>query len=88
MVVKATNKSINKKTIFKEINIQKNTIRKYYFLIILSFIIYIENATLPFFAQYDVRPNYLFVEYLEYPKEIFSMIIADYKIELIIAFIY
>ncbi|MCJ2513199.1 MAG: DMT family transporter [Candidatus Thermoplasmatota archaeon] len=34
MMVKATNKSINKKTIFKEINIQKNTIRKYYFLII------------------------------------------------------
>ena len=64
-----------------------NQFLKYYFLIMLSFIIYIENATLPFFAQYDVRPNYLFVEYLEYPKEVFSMIIADYKIELIIAFI-
>lgn len=64
-----------------------NQFLKYYFLIILSFIIYIENATLPFFAQYDLRPNYLFVEYLGYPKEIFSMIIADYKIELIIAFI-
>lgn len=60
---------------------------KYYFLIMLSFVIFIENATLPFFAQYDVRPNYLFVEYLEYPKEVFSMIIADYKTELIIAFI-
>ena len=64
-----------------------NQFLKYYFLIMLSFVIYIENATLPFFAQYDVRPNYLFVEYLEYPKEVFSMIIADYKIELIIAFI-
>ena len=58
---------------------------KYYFLIIFSFIIYIENATFPFFAQYDVRPNYLFVEYLVYPKEVFSMIFAEYKLELSIA---
>ncbi len=58
---------------------------KYYFLIIFSFIIYIENATFPFFAQYDVRPNYLFVEYLVYPKEVFSMIFSEYKLELSIA---
>ena len=38
-----------------------------YFLVLLLFFIYIENATLPFFAEYDVRPNFLFVEYLEYP---------------------
>lgn len=50
-------------------------------------LLYIEVATFPFIAQYDVRPNYLFVEYLEYPKEVFSMIVADYKIELSIAFI-
>jgi phosphoglycerol transferase MdoB-like AlkP superfamily enzyme len=59
---------------------------KYYFLVVLSIIIYIENATFPFIAQYDVRPNYLFVEYLIYPKEVFAMIFADYKIELFIAF--
>lgn len=59
---------------------------KYYFLVVLSIIIYIENATFPFIAQYDVRPNYLFVEYLIYPKEVFSMIFADYKLELFIAF--
>ncbi len=58
---------------------------KYYFLIIISILIYIEVATFPFFAQYDVRPNYLFVEYLEYPKEVFSMILADYKFELFVA---
>lgn len=71
-------------------NILKNfisTFLRYYFLIALSVIIYIENATFPFFAQYDVRPNYLFVEYLEYPKEVFGMIFADYKLELFIAFI-
>ncbi len=63
-----------------------NIILKYYFLIILSVLIYIENANLPFIAQYDVRPNYLFVEYLEYPKEVFAMIIADYKLALSISF--
>ena len=70
-------------------NIFKNFISKflkYYFLVVLSIIIYIENATFPFIAQYDVRPNYLFVEYLEYPKEVFSMIFADYKLELFMAF--
>jgi phosphoglycerol transferase MdoB-like AlkP superfamily enzyme len=34
-----------------------------------------------------VRPNYLFVEYLEYPKEVFSMIIAEYRVELLSAFV-
>ncbi len=62
-----------------------NKFIKYYFLILLAFLIYIENATFPFIAQYDMRPNYLFVEYLEYPKEVFSMIIADYKIAIFIS---
>lgn len=63
-----------------------NTFLKYYFLVIFSLVIYIENATIPFVAQYDVRPNYLFVEYLIYPKEVFAMIFAEYKAELFIAF--
>ena len=58
-----------------------------YFLIIFLFFIYIENATLPFFAEYDVRPNFLFVEYLVYPQEVFNMIFAAYKMELFIALI-
>jgi len=64
-----------------------NIFLKYYFLIVLSILIYIEIATFPFMAQYDVRPNYLFVEYLEYPKEVFGMILADYKLALFIAFV-
>jgi len=64
-----------------------NIFLKYYFLIFLSFFIYIEIATFPFLAQYDVRPNFLFVEYLQYPKEVFSMIFAEYKKELVFAFI-
>ena len=64
-----------------------NIFLKYYFLIILAILIYIEIATFPFIAQYDVRPNYLFVEYLEYPKEVFGMILADYKLALSTAFV-
>jgi len=56
-----------------------------YFLVALLLFIYIENATLPFFAEYDVRPNFLFVEYLIYPKEVFTMIFSAYKLELLIA---
>lgn len=63
-----------------------NGFLKYYFLVVFSLAIYIENATFAFVAQYDVRPNYLFVEYLIYPKEVFSMIFADYKVELLISF--
>ncbi|MGB5868371.1 MAG: LTA synthase family protein [Arcobacteraceae bacterium] len=70
-------------TILKDV---VNKFLKYYFLIFISFFIYIEIATFPFFSQYDVRPNYLFVEYLEYPKEVFGMILADYKMALFIAF--
>ncbi|SDU21641.1 Phosphoglycerol transferase MdoB [Desulfobacula phenolica] len=53
---------------------------KGYILIMISLCIFIEYATFPFFAQYDVRPNYLFVEYLIYPKEVFGMIMGDYKL--------
>lgn len=59
---------------------------KIYFLVFSIFAIFIEVATFPFMAQYDSRPNYLFIEYLEYSKEVSSMIFADYKIELLIAF--
>ena len=58
---------------------------KYYFVVIISILIYIEIATFPFISQYDVRPNYLFVEYLEYPKEISQMIFKAYKWQLLIA---
>ncbi len=62
-----------------------NSFLKLYFVAIISLIIYIEFATFPFFAQYDVRPNYKFVEYLAYPKEVIGMILADYKLPLFLA---
>jgi len=64
-----------------------NIILKYYFLLVISIVLYVEIATFPFVEFYDSRPNYLFVEYLEYPKEVFGMIIADYKLALLFSFI-
>ena len=57
---------------------------------ILSFLIlavFIECASFPFFAQYDLRPNYLFIEYLEYPQEVSSLLFKDYKFQFIAAFL-
>jgi phosphoglycerol transferase MdoB-like AlkP superfamily enzyme len=64
-----------------------NWFLRLYFVSVLGFIIYMENATFPFFSQYDVRPNFKFVEYLEYPVEVFNMLIADFKLPLTIAFV-
>ena len=59
----------------------------YYYLIVLMLVVYVESATFPFFAQYDVRPNYLFVEYLEHIQEVSAMLIADYKLALLLTFV-
>ena len=64
-----------------------NLFLRLYFVSVFAFLIYMENATFPFFNQYDVRPNFKFVEYLEYPVEVFHMLIADFKLPLFIAFI-
>ncbi len=53
-----------------------------YVLFFLLIALYVENATFPFIAQYDVRPNYLFIEYLKYPKEVTSMILKEYLLQL------
>lgn len=56
-----------------------------YVLFFLLIALYVENATFPFVAQYDVRPNYLFIEYLKYPKEVASMILKEYPLQLVVA---
>ena len=63
-----------------------NMALRLYFVSVFAFLIYMENATFPFFSQYDVRPNFKFVEYLEYPKEVLGMLLADFKLPLFIAF--
>lgn len=51
-------------------------------LAVLLLLLFMEAATFPFFAQYDVRPNILFVEYLIYPKEVVSMLWKSQKLNL------
>lgn len=47
------------------------------------FIIFMEIATPAFIETYDFRPNRLFVEYLLYPKEVFTMLKNGHLIALI-----
>lgn len=53
----------------------------------LWLLVYMELATPPFVLEYDLRPNRLFVEYLIYPKEVFSMLWVGYKTELFVGVI-
>jgi phosphoglycerol transferase MdoB-like AlkP superfamily enzyme len=48
-----------------------------------AILLYIELATPLFIDQFDLRPNYLFVEYLQYPKEVFATLWGAYKLALI-----
>ena len=64
-----------------------NVVLRLYFLVVLLVAVYMENATLPFITEYDVRPNVIFINYLKYPREVLSTIWAVYKPELFVAFV-
>ncbi|MDW7645848.1 MAG: LTA synthase family protein [Desulfuromonadales bacterium] len=49
------------------------------------FIVFMEAATPAFIDQYDSRPNRLFFEYLDHPKEVFATLWAAYKLPLLLA---
>jgi phosphoglycerol transferase len=46
-----------------------------------------ELATPSFLMQYDTRPNRLFIEYLIYPKEVFTMLLKGFVEILVVAII-
>jgi phosphoglycerol transferase MdoB-like AlkP superfamily enzyme len=50
--------------------------------IALILIALMEFATPQFLAEYDVRPNRLFIEYLVYPREVFAMLWEGYRLAL------
>ena len=52
-------------------------------LAVVAGFVFMEVVTLPFMLEYDIRPNYLFVEYLGYPEEVFSMLFVGYKFEIL-----
>lgn len=51
----------------------------------LSFFIFMEASTPAFMMEYSLRPNRLFVEYLIYPKEVFSMLWSGHKLTLLLS---
>ena len=46
----------------------------------LTLLFFLEAATPGFIAEYDARPNRLFVEYLKYPKEVLPMLWKGFRI--------
>jgi len=56
-----------------------------YFSLAAATLVFMEVATVPFIQQYDHRPDRIFIEYLHYPKEVFSTIWADYKLPIFVA---
>lgn len=49
------------------------------------FICFMEFSTPSFINQYDSRPNYLFVEYLEHYREVSATLLAEYPLQLLVA---
>ncbi len=52
---------------------------------IMMVLVYMEVLTPTFILEYDLRPNRLFIEYLIYPKEVFSMLWTGYKFEIFLS---
>ena len=51
---------------------------RYYLVLATFFIVWVELGTIPYIDQYDARPNYIYVEYLKYPREVWSMLMTSY----------
>ncbi|MCY7295901.1 LTA synthase family protein [Alteromonas sp. a30] len=58
-----------------------------YSVAIVVLVVMCEASTPAFINQYDVRPNRLFIEYLTYPKEVFSMLTSGHLASLVFVFI-
>ncbi len=72
-------------TVFRQTRVSGLLLIRGYLLIVTAAIVFLELATPNFIIQYDFRPNILMVEYLKYPKEILSMILKAYPLQLVIA---
>ncbi|WGL16903.1 LTA synthase family protein [Microbulbifer bruguierae] len=49
-------------------------------LLALVLVVFLEVVTPEFIREYDIRPNRLFIDYLIYPHEVFSMLWQGYKL--------
>lgn len=53
-------------------------------LLALIAIVFLELSTPSFLLQYDIRPNRLYVEYLKYPKEVFSTLWYGFRWQVVL----
>ena len=60
-------------------------ILKVYFLLLGMALVFIEIATVPFFTEYDCRPNEVFIDYLRYPGEVLPTVWETNKWTLLLA---
>ncbi len=54
---------------------------------VMSVLIYMEIATFPFVAEFDLRPDQKFLEYLNHTHEVVPMLLKVYLFELIVGFV-
>ena len=62
-----------------------NPLLRIYLVLCFAGILFAELSTPAFINQFDLRPNYLFIEYLKYPKEVFATLWAAYKLPLLLS---
>ncbi len=62
-----------------------NFILRVYLTLVFAAVVFLELSTPSFINQYDLRPNYLYVEYLKYPQEVLSTLWVGYKFQLIVS---
>ncbi len=60
-------------------------ILKIYLPAVLLLVLFLEISTPSFIQQFDARPNILFVEYLDHPREVLATLWAAYKLPLVVA---
>ncbi|APG27572.1 hypothetical protein A7E78_06815 [Syntrophotalea acetylenivorans] len=53
----------------------------------IVFLVFMETATPPFILQYDLRPNRIFIEYLNHPREVALTIWGGFRAQLLVALI-
>jgi len=52
---------------------------KFWLVAVFTVVVFMEVITPEFIAEYDVRPNRLFIDYLKYPAEVSAMLWTGYK---------
>lgn len=55
-----------------------------YLGLVAAIAFFVEASTASFIGQFDSRPNYIFVEYLAYPKEVFATVAGTKPAELVV----